>query len=295
MKNFIYLAQVLPLGILLFVFKILPLDAASALGGWLGEHLGFRLAASRKAYKNLDLAFPDMDAERKDQIVRGMWRNIGRTAAEYMHLAQIGRDRVTIVHEEIFTDVVRQKAGGIFISAHMANWEINAPMLYARYDMLLHLTYRAPNNPYAGRLLDRVRSLNGKIPGSPKHRASGREIMNALKQKQFIGILIDQKYNEGVAVPFFGVPAMTNPIFVKLAQKYNCPVVPVRNQRLRGAYFESIVHPPLPLFDENGAALPAETVIAEAHALLERWIRENPEQWLWLHRRWPQDAAREPS
>jgi Kdo2-lipid IVA lauroyltransferase/acyltransferase len=287
MKKMNHLLQAALAFMLFFLFRLLPLDQASALGGWLGRAIGPRLGASRKAYKNLALAFPDWSESQQKQTVRAMWDNLGRTAAEYVHLRKIGRERITVVNEKIFQDAVSAGSGAIFVSAHMANWEINAPTLHERYNVPLNLTYRAPNNPYIDALLSRARSLNGLIRTFPKHRSSGKDIMQVLKSKGFIGILIDQKYNEGVAVPFFNIPAMTNPIFVKLAQKYGCPVIPVQNKRLKGAHLESVVYPPLTLFDEAGRPLPEETVIAEAHALLERWIRENPGQWLWLHRRWP--------
>ncbi|MGQ0527019.1 MAG: lysophospholipid acyltransferase family protein [Alphaproteobacteria bacterium] len=287
MKNIRYIVEAALVFILFSIFRMMPLDMASACGGWFARAIGPRMAASRKAYKNLALAFPDRDEGWMKHVTHEMWGNMGRTAAEYMHLRQIGRERVIVTHEHIFQEAVAAGQGAIFISAHMGNWEINAPTLHERYNIPLNLTYRAPNNPYADAMLSRTRSLNGRIKTFPKHRSSGKDIMQVLKDKGFVGILIDQKYNEGVAVPFFGTPAMTNPIFVKLAQKYKCPVIPVQNKRLKGARFESIVQPPLVLFDAVGEALPAEIVIAEAHAHLERWICENPGQWLWLHRRWP--------
>ena len=83
---------------------------------------------------------------------------------------------------------------------------------------------------------------------------------------------------------------MTNPIFVQLAQRYQCPVFPAKIERIEGCRFKGTVYPALKLFDEQGNALPIEEVIKEAHGVLEGWIRERPEQWLWLHRRWPKDC-----
>lgn len=286
MKRFIYVLQAIPLYTLLFLFRLLPLDAASSLGGLLGRILGPRLAASRKAYKNLNRVFPDWDERRKRETVRAMWDNLGRVMAEYPHLEQIGRERVNIVNQDILDETFARQQGGIFIAAHLGNWEINAPALLTQLDIPLHLTFRNPNNPFAARCLNDARTLKGRITAYPKARASGRALMNVLKNKGFIGLLIDQKYNEGVAVDFFGQPAMTTPIFVSLAQKYKCPVIAARNIRLKGAWFETKLYPPLQLFDAAGAPLPAETVIADSHRLLESWIAAYPGQWLWLHRRW---------
>ena len=94
--------------------------------------------------------------------------------------------------------------------------------------------------------------------------------------------LIDQKYNEGVAVPFFGKPAMTNPAFVIMARKYNYPLIPIQIIRENGANFRIIIHEELKAPKDR----PVEEVIAQAHGLLEDWIAKRPAQWLWLHRRW---------
>lgn len=111
-------------------------------------------------------------------------------------------------------------------------------------------------------------------------------MMETIKQGGILGILIDQKYNQGLNVPFFGHPAMTNPFFVQLAQKYGAPLVPIRGIRLENGGFCLKIYPPVPTLEDNGTPRPIENVIQQAHTLLAGWIREKPEQWLWLHRRW---------
>ena len=131
-----------------------------------------------------------------------------------------------------------------------------------------------------------ARSVGGQISGHSKSSAGGKGLMKSLKSGHCAGILIDQKYNEGLSIPFFGIEAMTNPVFVQLAQKYKCALVPIRNERLEGTNFRLNVYEPIEIFDSNDAPRPIEDVIKDAHALLESWITERPEQWLWLHRRW---------
>lgn len=110
--------------------------------------------------------------------------------------------------------------------------------------------------------------------------------MKTLKDARSLGILIDQKYNEGIEADFFDMPAMTNPIFVQLCQRYKCPLIPVRNERLDGCSFRLTSYPPLETFNADGTSRPVEDVIKDAHQLLETWIKERPEQWMWLHHRW---------
>ena len=286
MKRIIYLFEAALLFILMSIFSILPLDAASGFGGWIGRAIGPRLGVSKRAGKHLEIVFPGMSDKEKKKIVLEMWDNLGRVIGEYPHLDKISKTRITIRNEHIAAEAIKLGKGGIFISAHIGNWETHVPALLERHGVAASLTYRGLNNPYADNILKKFRTMRSRLKAYPKARESGRVLISDLKNKGFLAILIDQKYNEGVEAKFFGRPAMTNPVFVQLAQKYDCPLVAVQCKRLKGANFELIPYPPITTRGEDGKPLPAETVIAEAHKILESWIRETPGQWLWLHRRW---------
>lgn len=291
MKNIRYAFEAALLHLLFFIFGEMPTHISSAVGGWLGRLIGPRLAASRKALRNIEAALPNLSSEQHEHAIRGMWDNLGRIIAEYPHLEKIGKHHVQIEgYEHILNDDVKA-SGALLISAHMGNWEICSASMLKQYDTPIDLTYRAPNNPWSDKLLSKVRTLNGRIQTYSKSRQGGKGLIDALKNKRLIGILIDQKYNEGISAPFFGMPAMTNPVFVQLAQKYKAPIIPVRGQRLDGANFKLTFYEPLKTFDESGAPLPIEDVISQAHEYLEEWITQKPEQWLWLHRRWKRNKA----
>ena len=289
-KSLRYTLEGLGLTLLFYFFKILPSQTASNIGGWLGKTIGPKLAASRKAYHHLSMAMPNKSKEEQDNIIRGMWENLERVIAEYPHLEAISREYTTIQGKDNFEDLLTKKQPVIFIGAHMANWEVNCMAAYTQLGNPIDLTYRAPNNPWTARLLEKARTLGGKLKAYQKSQESGIHIMRAMKENHMIGILIDQKYNEGVEANFFGAPAMTNPIFVKLCQRFKCPLVPVRNTRQDGCRFELEVCDPIPVFDEKGNPREIKAVIEDAHRLLESWITENPQQWMWLHRRWKSKA-----
>lgn len=291
MKKFRYILEAMLLTILFGLFRLMPPQTASAVGGWIGRNIGHRLAASRKARKNLELAFPNLSDAEKTIIIKGMWENLGRVIAEYPHLERISRDHTTVEGLEILDQVRHANLPAVFIGGHIANWEILGAASLTQMKRPIELTYRPPNNPWTAKLLDRARTLNGRLTAHAKSRDGGRNILKTLKNGGLIGILIDQKYNEGVQVSFFDNPAMTNPIFVHLCQKYRCPLIPVRNIREKGCRFRIIIHPPLALFEADGTPLPVEDVIMQAHGILEDWIRDKPEQWIWLHRRWKNPAA----
>ncbi len=266
-------------------FRLLPLSGASATGGFLLRALGPRMGISRIALKNLDLAFPEKSSAEKQRILVGMWDNLGRVIAEYPHLHRIwpcvelaGRE-----HLEAARDSGRP---AIFLAGHLANWEINA--IGARQCGLpLHLVYRKPNNSGVDGLLRHARD-SGATGHIEKGAAGAREIFSLLRQGQAIGMLVDQKLNEGVAVPFFGHLAMTASAFAQFALKFDCPLYPSRIERLEGCRFRMTVFPALNVTRTGDKEADVQNILVAMNAMLEDWIRARPEQWLWIHKRWPQ-------
>lgn len=276
MKKIRYLIEAILLAILMGVSKILPVQWASNFGGWVGRNLGPRLAASRKAVNNIKASLPDNDA---DIILRGMWDNLGRVMMEYPHLEHIARDRTEFVGLDILEKY--KDSAAIFFTAHLANWEIPPVAAFTQLGLKFTSVYRAPNNPLSDKMLMRARSLKGELQAIPKSKSGTRNLVKILKENGHIGLLIDQKYNEGIEADFFGRPAMTSPAFVQLAQKFDCPLIPIKIERLKNINFRITILPPLEIKDKS-----IEVIVAESHSLLEEWIKEKPEQWLWLHRRW---------
>lgn len=279
MKQARYLLEALLLSIVMIISKILPTPWASNLGGFLGRTIGPKLAASRKALNNITKAFPDKTDEEVQRIIRGMWDNLGRVMMEYAHLRHIGRDRTEIIGKDILEKYNNTPA--IFFSGHLSNWEVCPPAVLLQVGFIINPIYRAPNNPISDYMLNYARTMGGKLRTIPKSKSGTRHIVKTLQENQGIGMLVDQKYNEGIASNFFGRPAMTSPIFVQLAQRFECPLIPLRIERLKGPNFRVTILDPLDIKDKS-----VETLVDESHALLEEWIKEKPEQWLWLHRRW---------
>ncbi len=273
----------------LALFGALSIDRASAVGGWLGRTIGPRLGVTRTAERNLRRAFPERDEAEIAAIVRGMWDNLGRVAAEYVHLGEIqvyGDDgRVEVVGVEHVDRLREDGAGGIFFGAHLGNWEITA-LGAIQNGLPLSLIYRAANNPIVERLLQKIRAPLGGVH-YPKGAEGAKELIATLRRDDHLAMLVDQKLNDGIAVPFFGRDAMTAPALAQLALKFRCPIVPARCERLGGARFRLTAYPPMTLPDTGDRHADVAETMRRVNALLEEWIRARPEQWLWLHRRWP--------
>ena len=292
-KNITYFFEGMALHLVFFIFRMLPLDTASNFGGWLGKTIGPKMGVTRHALKNLTIAMPDLNQDERLNITRDMWENLGRIIAEYPHLENIGKNRTEIHGKNVMDNLEKASGPAMFFSGHLSNWEICGPTTLTQLDKYIDTTYRAPNNPWADTLLGKARTLNHKLNAYPKSKNGGRQIMTALKQNRYVGILIDQKYNEGISIPFFGQPAMTNPVFVKLCQKFKCPLIPVQGQRLNGANFSLTFHEPIELFTKDGSPIPVEEVMINANHILEGWIKDNPSQWLWLHKRWDYQSIKD--
>jgi KDO2-lipid IV(A) lauroyltransferase len=124
-----------------------------------------------------------------------------------------------------------------------------------------------------------------------KGAAGGRAAVAHLRQGGLLGMLVDQKLNEGIAVPFFGHDAMTTPALAQFALRFRCPVIPIHAVRLGPARFRVVCDAALDLPDSGDREADVQALTAAMNATLERWIREQPTAWLWFHRRWPKQAA----
>jgi len=269
-------------------FALLPLDWASALGGAIGRLIGPRLGISNRARRNIRRAFPKLSESQIAGVIRGMWDNLGRVVAEYPHLRQIrvfepgGR-----IETHGFEHVERAVAAGrrmIIFSGHIANWEI-AMLAAVQYGIQVAQIYRAANNPLVDRMITRLRGDAGEL--IPKGAVAARRAITTLRAGAHLTMLADQKMNDGIPVPFFGRPAMTAPALASLALRFDCDVLPARVERLGGAHFRLTIFPPLVLPRSGDARADAALLMAEVNASLERWIRDRPEQWFWVHQRWP--------
>jgi KDO2-lipid IV(A) lauroyltransferase len=271
--------------------KALGPDRASNFLGWLFKTIGPLFSQNKTVHRNLQLAFPDMDDEERTRIAQQAWESVGRTAGELPHLSKIHPyegDRVDVVGAEHLDAIEASDKGAVFVSGHFANWEVMAASICQRpVDCLV--TYRALNNPFIDRRLNKVRHDYGVGVLAPKG-AGTRELMRALAAGRAVALMNDQKFNEGLGIPFFGYNAMTAQGPSRLALKYDVPIVFMSTRRTGPARFRVTVHAPF-MPEKSGTA--EANLIASVKRItefVENEVRDNPGQWFWQHRRWPKDA-----
>jgi Kdo2-lipid IVA lauroyltransferase/acyltransferase len=267
-------------------------DRSSAVGGAIARRLGPLLPQHRIGLENLRAAFPDKSEAEIRAILAGAWENIGRLGAEYPHLGQlfdydhysgeIGRIEVDGI--EHFIALAEDGKPALIFSAHLANWEL-PPICAARYGLDATVVFRPPNEPAAAHVLHEIRSQTmGGLEAARQGAAFA--MRGVLERGGHLGMLIDQHFTRGVTVDFLGRPAFTNPILGKFARAFDCPVHGVRVIRLPAGRFRLQLTPALDLPRDAEGLVDVQGAMQAMTRVVEDWVREHPEQWLWMHRRW---------
>jgi len=270
-----------------WLIRALPLDAASAIGGAVLRIVGPLTSANRTAKRNLLLAFPEKtEAEREDILMR-QWENFGRYAAEspVVDLVTPASGRMEIVGGERLREIAAKGEAAVLFSGHFSNFEVMAAAILAE-GVNCVITGRAPNNPYVNERIIKSRRRYGVNIFAPKGSEGTRELLAALKRGESIALLNDQKFNQGVAAPFFGHLCHTAAGPTKLALRTSGKLVPMSVHRLNGARFRVVVHEPIVLAQTGDRNADIDAGVRRINAFVEARVREHPEEWWWMHKRW---------
>tara|TARA_B100002052_G_C15810347_1_gene565575 strand:- start:312 stop:1202 length:891 start_codon:yes stop_codon:yes gene_type:complete len=281
-------AEALAATIFYWLLRLLPIDWASGLVGALARSIGPKLSVSNRARRNIQRALPELNARERETVVRDMWDNLGRVVGEYPHIGKLHArgtgNRLEIIGADFIDQLRDDDKPGIFMMAHLGNWEFSG-LASSQRGLAVDRVYRQANNRLTEWLLSQGRaSIEGAL--IPKGPAGAKQILSSLKIGNHLALLVDQKMNDGVPVPFFGTDAMTAPALAQLALRLKCPVVPVRVKRLKGAKFQVIVSPPMEFTPTGNRQADVLAYMTKINKIIESWIRDTPGQWLWIHNRW---------
>ena len=251
----------------------------------------------RLGLANLEAAYPDMAPEERARILSGVWDSLARVMVEYAFMPDLvdafdpARPTGGVIEHVGLDHALRLRDSGkaaIVFGAHIGNWELPAA-LGARIGFPITALYRPPNNPFIAAEMERRRAFIDKLVASG--RGAALQIRAALQKGRNVAIIVDQRVDQGEDILFFGRPARSNPVVGMLARHFDVPVIGARAVRLPGGRFRLEVTPPLDLPRDAGGRVDAPGANLIVHGLVERWVRETPDQWLWLHDRWRRHAA----
>jgi KDO2-lipid IV(A) lauroyltransferase len=252
----------------------------------------------RIARRNLTIAFPEKDPNEIEKVVRLAFRNLGRVAAEFFIISRLKKENLHqyLIYEglENFFRAQEKGKGVLFLTAHFGNWEWMAAGFPLVSHHSCHVVFRPLDNRFLNDMVERVRTATGNHT-IPKQRAMGY-ILRLLKEGKTVGILLDQNMDwyEGVFINFFGELACTNKGMALLALKTGTPVLPVFNIRQRDGRYRIIIEPEVPLFrtgNKDGDVTQNTQLYSQ---VIERYIRDYPDHWLWFHQRWKTRPWRTP-
>lgn len=291
-QDFLWRLEAFGYDLFMGLFRLMGVDAASALGGWFGRTFGPLSGAHKVADRNLRLAFPEKDAAWRADMLRKQWDGLGRTFGEFPLMDKLlhpSSGRVEVVNAERLAQIARDMEPVVFVSGHLSNWEV-MPAAIVASGVTCQMTYRAANNPYIDDRIKKSRFRYGVRLFAPKGGDGARELLDAMKRGESVALMNDQKFNGGVAAPFFGLDSRTAPGPTRLAIRFGTVLQPMSVQRTKGAHFRAVVHDPIVPPSTGDRTADIEAGVRMINAFMEDRIRERPEEWFWVHRRWPNEV-----
>ncbi len=289
-QRFLWRLEALGFDVFTILARTIPIEVWSAFGGALFRTLGPLSSAHRTARRSLRLAFPQMADADAVAIVRDQWENFGRYIAEFPVLDRLtpASGRVDVSAAARLEEIAATGRPMVFISGHLSNMEVMAAAIVDA-GIPCEITYRAANNPYVDARIKKSRFRYGVRMFAPKGAEGARELLEGLRAGRSIAMMNDQRYDAGVAAPFFGRPVMTNPAAVRLALRFGTAIQPLSIQRLPGVRFRLVAHEPILVADTGDRTADIAAGVAAVNAFIEARVRERPGEWWWLHKRWPRE------
>ena len=290
MKIIKYFFEFISIISLFCIFKIIGLKNASSLGSILGKIIGPFFRSKNIIKQNIKIGLGNLDKKKEEEIINGMWSNIGRTFAEYIFLknfklSKTGFNHIKITGIEYLDQIKKSNKPVVFFSGHFANFELMA-MELDKFGVKLAAIYRPLNNFFLNPLIEHLR-MKYICPIQIQKGVSGsREIVKKIKDKYSIALMVDQRVSEGPRLSFFNKEAHTTTIPVQIALKYNCKLVPIYIERKNGINFEMVIHEPYEITKTGVHEDDLKNNSLTINKNIEKMIIKNPTQWIWTHDRW---------
>ncbi len=290
-QHLIWRLEVLAYDFVRLLMMPFSLEQVSNFAGKLVGFIGPKTSKHHIARTNMKLAFPDAPDAQIEQWLKESWNQIGRTFGEFplLHLFRVSEitPRIEVVGLEHFEKLKKSGKGAVLIAGHFANWELLAAG-FLQAGLPVRVTYRPTNNPYFDKRILKQRAANGVTLMVPKSGPKGaKELISALRSGTSVALMNDQKFNQGLEIPFFGIPAMTAPGPTRLAMQTGAPLIPMSITRISGTNFRVTIHEEIPLANTGNRANDIKATVIKITEFIEEQIRARPSDWFWVHRRWP--------
>jgi len=286
LKSFKYFIEFITIISLFCIFKIIGLNNASRLGGFIAVLIGPLFRSKKITKKNIEIALGNIDENLKKNIIDDMWFNIGRTISEYIFLKKFRKLNYVKINGSNYLEQIKKEGKPvIFYSGHFANFEL-MKMELDKSGIKFAALHRPLNNFFLESIKHNLRLKYVCKNYIPKSRLAIREVINKINSGYSLAIMVDQRLGEGQAIPFFSQPAKTTVLPAQLALKFNCKLVPIHLQRKNGVNFEMTVYEPYEIQKTADDKKDVYNITLKINQTIEKMILKNPNQWLWSHDRW---------
>jgi KDO2-lipid IV(A) lauroyltransferase len=291
LRHAVWLFEAAVMGLLWGFSALLSSDRASSLGRRLGRWLGPRTPKAAVVLHSLAIAFPERTDEERQALALEVWGNWGAMLTELPHLRRIVEEgRIEVAAKGDVKALREPGRAMVCVTGHISNWQLST-VAVTTLGVPLTVVYTSDSNPYVARLVTWFR--RGLRCHLVEQAGSARTLLRELRAGRSVGLVVDVRRDDGEPLPFFGLPAPTSLAAARLALKTGCEFVPGRVERLEGARFRITLYDPiLPDDPDAPAREQARQMMSKLSRLFESWVRERPEEWLCVGRRWNKETLR---
>ncbi len=319
-KNVKYLLEYFFVVIILEILGVLGIDKSTKICRYIAKKIGPLLAVNKVAKENIQNIFSKLYMPNQFQelsksvsvkqindiqqrqflkskgyicsqtIISQVWDNFGNFVGEFPYVNKMSEEelskRVEIIGLNNIIEFQRLHQPFLLFTGHFANWDFVLKIINKFYPKFA-IIYRKSNNPYVDKLINDTRKSSG-IKLIPKGVKGVRDLISVIKSGYAVGMLVDQKMNNGIDVPFLDHPAMTGNAIAKIALQFSYPIIPLQIIRVdsNNSYFKAIIHSPIQLQRTNDNKIDCYNIMFTINQILGNWVKENPGQWFWFHNRW---------
>ena len=273
---------------LFFIFiKVIGLKLSRKFFSYLFNKIGPLIKSNHIINENLNKFIGPYNDDKKISIKQQMWSNYGKTFVEYLFLKKFRKTNIhiTIDREDILQKIAKNNKPVIFVSAHLANFELMSMELTKR-NIKLATIYRPLNNFFLNPFMEHVRRTYVCRNQIKKGIAGVKDSINYIKSNFSVALMVDQRVSEGKRLPFFEHSALTTTLPAQLAIKYELDIVPIYISRNEKDDFEMKIYEPIVVSKKNNLEMNRLELTIKVNKIIEQMISKDPGQWIWTHNRW---------
>ena len=290
MKKIKYIFEAIFVYFLFLIIKVFGLNLGRKLMSLIFSKVGFILKSKKVVKNNINNVFGNNSEIQGKGIVESMWKNYAYIFVEYAYLRNYRLNKFSSPHikisgKKILDELIKSKKPAIFVSGHFGNFELMA-MELEKYNINLATIYRPLNNIFLNPYMVYLRKKYICKNQIEKGRKGTREVIDFMKKKFSIALMVDQRLGESERFPFFNKPAHTTTLPAQLALRFNCDIIPVYLERNEDNTFNMEILNPIKIKKLDSSEEEKIDITNRINQILEKMVLRNPKQWIWTHNRW---------